>query len=203
MLLINNYKSTSPYFTSWETASVITNASSIEITITSDWDPSYTPPAVTATQTYNSTYESIVADYTKDCWITEEDLKHGFDEESYSPGCQDLYEKYCVYDPAAPSPSRLSRAPAICTPDRSMYTVQPDPDPVHTPVPIQEHMTKGCNKFYKVKQDEGCFDLAKRHDIKLEDFYKWNPDVGDNCQGLLYGVYVCVGYDPKLVPGGF
>lgn len=38
-----------------------------------------------------------------------------------------------------------------------------------------------------------CYDLAQDNNISLDDFYAWNPAVGDSCAGLDTGYYVCVG----------
>src|SRR3954464_8352805 len=120
-------------FTNWEQAVIETNPPTGTVTMSNPWDANYTPPA--ATVTLNATYESIVADRTKDCWITYEDWRNGYDPESQPPACQNLLETYCYYNESLPSPTRLTRAPAICTPDRSWYTLPPDPDPVNTPTP--------------------------------------------------------------------
>ncbi|KAB8214021.1 hypothetical protein BDV33DRAFT_209667 [Aspergillus novoparasiticus] len=62
-----------------------------------------------------------------------------------------------------------------------------------TPTPTQAGMTGSCGSFYYVKPNDGCWDIAHNYSIELQDFYSWNPAVGDNCQGLQANVYVCVG----------
>ncbi|KAJ5008114.1 LysM domain-containing protein [Colletotrichum sp. SAR 10_66] len=77
----------------------------------------------------------------------------------------------------------------------------PTSDPgngVVTPTPIQDGMTKDCNKFYFVKTGDGCANIANNNGIALTDFYSWNPAVGNTCSGLWAEVYVCVG----IVSGG-
>lgn len=37
-----------------------------------------------------------------------------------------------------------------------------------------------------------CGDLASDNGISLEQFYAWNPAVGDSCQYLVGGDYYCV-----------
>ncbi|KAK8141797.1 hypothetical protein G3M48_009881 [Beauveria asiatica] len=44
-----------------------------------------------------------------------------------------------------------------------------------TPTPTQEGMVDHCKKLYKVKQGDGCYNLAAAENIALDDFYKWNP----------------------------
>lgn len=62
-----------------------------------------------------------------------------------------------------------------------------------TPTPVQTGITSSCGKFYKVVTGDSCHDIAQEHDVTLDDFYAWNPAVGDNCGSLLSGYYVCVG----------
>lgn len=37
-----------------------------------------------------------------------------------------------------------------------------------------------------------CYDLAQDNNITLDEFYKWNPGVGDDCQYLQSGYVYCV-----------
>ena len=64
---------------------------------------------------------------------------------------------------------------------------------ISTPQPIQTGMVTNCNKFYFVKADEGCRDIADAQGISLSDFYAWNPAAKSDCSGLWASVYVCVG----------
>jgi LysM repeat protein len=54
-------------------------------------------------------------------------------------------------------------------------------------------MTNNCNKFYLVKSEDNCYNIANNYSISLQDFYTWNPDVGNNCNGLFPNYNVCVG----------
>lgn len=54
-------------------------------------------------------------------------------------------------------------------------------------------MTKNCNRFYQVQSEDGCYDIASRYGISLDDFYEYNPAVGDDCSKLYPDDYVCVG----------
>ncbi|KAJ0361674.1 hypothetical protein COL26b_013648 [Colletotrichum chrysophilum] len=150
--------------------------------------------------TLDSSKESIISDYTKYCWITEEDWAQGYDADAFPAACLNLMNTYCYYSEGMPSPTPLTRAPAVCTPDRSQYTLQPAPDPVVTPTPHQPNLTPGCSNFHKVASGQFCADVASEYGIDLDDFYKWNPDVGSDCRNLQLGVWVCVGYDERLVP---
>ncbi|EQB43581.1 LysM domain-containing protein [Colletotrichum gloeosporioides Cg-14] len=77
----------------------------------------------------------------------------------------------CIQDhEGMPSPTPPARAPAVCTPDRSQFTLQPAPDPVVTPIPHQPNLTRGCSKFHKVASGQFCADVASEYGISLEDF---------------------------------
>ena len=179
---------------------MVTNAPSPQTNFSSLYDPSYTPPAVTLS--VNTSLLSIVAKATQYCWITEKDWAKGFDPESMPSTCQDLMSTYCTYDSTTPTPTPISRVPAVCTPDRSDYSLPALPDPVTTPQPIQPNLTKGCSKFYKVVRGDICDTVIKKNNVSSAvDFYAWNPDVGKDCRNLQANVYVCIAYNPDLVGG--
>ncbi|KAH6953854.1 hypothetical protein BKA56DRAFT_454257, partial [Ilyonectria sp. MPI-CAGE-AT-0026] len=64
---------------------------------------------------------------------------------------------------------------------------------VVTPSPVQSNMVSDCEDFYLVQADDGCWAIADSNNIELNDFYKWNPSVKNDCTGLGAKVYVCVG----------
>lgn len=64
---------------------------------------------------------------------------------------------------------------------------------VITPSPVQTGMASGCTVFYEAQSGDGCYDIAAEYDISLDDFYAWNPAVGDDCLGLWPDYYYCVG----------
>ncbi len=183
----------------WSTGIVETSPTQGTVTLTSMYDPNFTLPAQNVT--YNESYIDIVNNRTKYCWITGEDHNHGYDYLDYAAICQSYYWSYCIYNSSAPSPTAMTRFPAVCTPDRSWYTLPGLPSPVDTPTPIQDGMTKGCIKFHKVVTGDDCTKIATAGNVTLSDFYKWNPGVGVNtCTTLWIGAYVCVGYDSRLDP---
>jgi hypothetical protein len=65
--------------------------------------------------------------------------------------------------------------------------------PGGTPTPTQAGMTAGCQSFYLVKSGDGCYDIATSHGIALDQFYAYNPAVGNDCSGLWPNYYVRVG----------
>ncbi|KAL4737494.1 hypothetical protein BDV11DRAFT_191680 [Aspergillus similis] len=50
-----------------------------------------------------------------------------------------------------------------------------------------------CNRFHLVVDGDQCDSLASAYDISLDDFYTWNPGVGDECRTLKTEYYVCIG----------
>ncbi|KAI1131229.1 LysM domain protein [Nemania abortiva] len=64
---------------------------------------------------------------------------------------------------------------------------------IMTPTPIQTGIAGNCNAFYLVKSGDSCYDIAAAKSISLNDFYAWNPAVGNTCATLISGYYVCVG----------
>ncbi|KAJ3492180.1 hypothetical protein NLG97_g5459 [Lecanicillium saksenae] len=62
------------------------------------------------------------------------------------------------------------------------------------PSPVQDGITKDCKTYYKAKSGDSCSAIVDDYGVfTLKDFYKWNPDVGSNCESLLVGYYYCVG----------
>ncbi|KAL4782868.1 hypothetical protein BJX76DRAFT_358502 [Aspergillus varians] len=182
-----------------ETVTTLTN-------ITTSWytptiDPDYTPPGVTHTP--NATYSSLFAERTAYCWITEDD----YNNEDFSPydleeDCLSLFEEYC--EPAITSPIPTSTSiPGSCTPTFTTYTSTPETNATTstttsttiapTPTPTQPNMVKGCTKFHQVQSKDECDTIASQYKISVNDFYDWNPDIGDNCKALWLDYYVCVG----------
>ncbi|ATY65640.1 Peptidoglycan-binding Lysin subgroup [Cordyceps militaris] len=66
--------------------------------------------------------------------------------------------------------------------------------PGTTPSPVQDGMVKNCDKFYKVKSGDGCYDIASSNGIALDDLYSWNPALKSDCSGLFPDYYICVGH---------
>ncbi|KAG9258058.1 uncharacterized protein F5Z01DRAFT_316007 [Emericellopsis atlantica] len=54
-------------------------------------------------------------------------------------------------------------------------------------------MTESCRQFYMQQEGEFCYDMAVKNGVSLDDFYAWNPAVGDGCANMWPGYYYCVG----------
>lgn len=65
--------------------------------------------------------------------------------------------------------------------------------PNNTPTPTQTGMDSGCKTFYLVQSGDECYDIATSYKITLDQFYSYNPAVGNDCSGLWPNCYVCIG----------
>ncbi|KAK4118091.1 carbohydrate-binding module family 50 protein [Parathielavia appendiculata] len=64
---------------------------------------------------------------------------------------------------------------------------------IQTPSPIQEGMTKSCNKFHLVVSGDGCVNIGSQYGVSTAQLVAWNPAIGTNCQTLWLNTYLCVG----------
>jgi hypothetical protein len=87
----------------------------------------------------------------------------------------------------------VSKGEYICDRPQPTLTSTKRGNGIATPTPIQSGMTSNCKEFHKVVKDYGCWAISDAHKINLDDFYKWNPEVGTSCGGLCPDNDVCVG----------
>ncbi|KAJ6007240.1 hypothetical protein N7540_011216 [Penicillium herquei] len=52
------------------------------------------------------------------------------------------------------------------------------------PAPTQSGIVANCLKWYVAQSGDGCAAIATSYNITLDQFYAWNPAVGDDCSGL-------------------
>ncbi|KAE8306954.1 hypothetical protein BDV41DRAFT_585071 [Aspergillus transmontanensis] len=174
-----------------------TSASTVTTTATGTEVTTPTPTQSGITRSCNAFYYVQPDD---GCWQIAE--TYSIDQADFykwnpaiSDDCKGLQPDYYVCvgvdsDVSSVTATPTSTGSAAVTPT----PVQPGiPIAVSTPNPTQAGMTGSCGSFYYVKTDDGCWDIAHDYSIELQDFYSWNPAVGDNCQGLQANVYVCVG----------
>jgi LysM repeat protein len=75
----------------------------------------------------------------------------------------------------------------------STSTMKPTPtNGISTPTPFQSGMVSNCDDFYLVKDNDNCYNIAQAYKISLDQFYAWNPAVGNTCGTLWPTNYVCV-----------
>ncbi|PIA99826.1 hypothetical protein CB0940_02390 [Cercospora beticola] len=83
----------------------------------------------------------------------------------------------------------------IGTPTTRPSTTSAAPTATPTgPQPQQPGLIAGCQRYYFVQQGDFCQAIVDRFGtFSLQQFYSWNPAVGNTCGGLQAGYYVCVG----------
>ncbi|CBX99155.1 hypothetical protein IAQ61_000720 [Plenodomus lingam] len=62
----------------------------------------------------------------------------------------------------------------------------------HKSIPIFKDMTKDCTQLTYIKPDEDCGNILTATGVLLGDLYKMNPSIGDNCQTMKGGAWLCV-----------
>jgi LysM repeat protein len=64
----------------------------------------------------------------------------------------------------------------------------------NAPGPVQEGIASNCQRYHEVTSGDQCQAIVNKYGtFSLQDFYKWNPAVGNTCSGLWLGYYVCIG----------
>ncbi|KAL8758634.1 MAG: hypothetical protein Q9184_003869 [Pyrenodesmia sp. 2 TL-2023] len=93
---------------------------------------------------------------------------------------------YCVEEnygngPVPPPPATTTSSTSATS---KTTTAATSPAPTG-PTPVQSGITSQCQQYYKVQDGDTCADIVNN--------YSWNPSVGNNCETLFVGYYVCVG----------
>lgn len=108
--------------------------------------------------------------------------------------CGNLWAEYsyCVRTPdtvySFPTPSGSSPATKSAT-----ATTSSDAGPLPT-APTQTGQPTNCRKWHTAHSGDSCSSVADTYFITLEQFYRWNPAVSDDCsQGFWGGYAYCVG----------
>ncbi|KAF2737440.1 hypothetical protein EJ04DRAFT_395349, partial [Polyplosphaeria fusca] len=98
--------------------------------------------------------------------------------------CSNLWPnyRYCVRPPGWVDPTITTTGPMATT------TGSPKPSPVQAGQP------SNCNSWHKAIEGDGCWSIANDALITSDQFYAWNPAVGDQCaNGVWLGYYYCIG----------
>jgi hypothetical protein len=69
------------------------------------------------------------------------------------------------------------------------------------PAPIMTPVAENCNRYHKVASSStSCKTIAEYNEIKLSDFFKWNPSIPNpDCNNLVVNSYVCIGILPSPI----
>ncbi|EXK25264.1 hypothetical protein FOMG_18060 [Fusarium oxysporum f. sp. melonis 26406] len=93
---------------------------------------------------------------------------------------------YCVGVPGTPT------TPPTRTPEPTTK-----PTSTNKASPTQDGLIGSCTRFHQAKKGETCATIISTFGtFDFDIFYKWNPDVGEDCSGIWANYYYCVG-----VPG--
>ncbi|KAK0669897.1 hypothetical protein QBC41DRAFT_302021 [Cercophora samala] len=91
--------------------------------------------------------------------------------------------------------STTSKPPTSSTQKPPSSTQKPTTTTTGTspPAPTQPGAITSCKRWHVVADGDGCWAIADKYAIALDNFYKWNPGVGGDCGALWKGYAVCVG----------
>jgi hypothetical protein len=92
--------------------------------------------------------------------------------------CENLWVgyAYCVSGP--PSSTSVSGTPAPSA------------------APIRSGTASGCTKYYTVQSSDSCQKIESLFGLTFAMLYKWNTDIGSDCQALWSGYSICVAGGP-------
>ncbi|KAL8899139.1 MAG: hypothetical protein Q9207_006349 [Kuettlingeria erythrocarpa] len=118
---------------------------------------------------------------------------------SLADDCSGLYYGWWVCVGVQPQSSltlTFSTAPANVTiPTYDPFTpiVYPTINSSFAATPTQTGLAADCKAFYKADSDDTCTKVLEQYDyITREEFYKWNPALNGNCDGLWANYWYCV-----------
>ncbi|KAF5635712.1 carbohydrate-binding module family 50 [Fusarium sp. NRRL 25303] len=89
----------------------------------------------------------------------------------------------------------LNTTYSVRNPVSTWNITTPTTDVTWPPKATQSGQPKDCNKWHLVRGRQSCRDVLSTHSslMKKEDFFKWNPEVHEDCSGLFVGYWYCVG----------
>ena len=70
------------------------------------------------------------------------------------------------------------------------------------PSPTQAGIPPDCAQYYKAVKGDDCWRVADKFHLSLDQFYAWNPPVGEDCKGLWLDYYYCVAKPGSPGTGG-
>lgn len=92
--------------------------------------------------------------------------------------------------PFTPPPEPTSHKPTKLTTAGSDFT----PKPTHGPLPTD------CVNYHQAEADESCRDILKAYNYLSKDqFFKYNPILDKNCDGLWKGNWYCLSVKSELL----
>jgi hypothetical protein len=62
--------------------------------------------------------------------------------------------------------------------------------------PVREGTARDCMGYCTVQILDTCRSIKRKFRVSLEDLYKWNTDIGSNCEDLWPGYALCISGGP-------
>ncbi|KEY74070.1 hypothetical protein S7711_02659 [Stachybotrys chartarum IBT 7711] len=103
----------------------------------------------------------------------------------------ELDYSYCVAKtlPASTTLAPTSSSSTTASTGGISSTTSPE-----VPENTQPGTIEHCRRFHLVGENDGaCDGIIALYGLRRDDFFEWNPEVGDNCTALWLGYYVCIG----------
>jgi LysM repeat protein len=93
-------------------------------------------------------------------------------------------------EPVPMNSTTLTQSTAVASPTLAT----PTSTVTSSPAPRRGNESKDCSQWHTVHRGDTCSSISVGNSIKLEDFYKWNPKVTNECEfGFWFGFAYCVG----------
>lgn len=64
------------------------------------------------------------------------------------------------------------------------------------PAPTRSGTASNCSKYYTVQSGDSCQAIDDKFGITFATLYKWNTNIGSNCESLWVGYSLCVAGGP-------
>ncbi|KAH6953500.1 hypothetical protein DER45DRAFT_587025 [Fusarium avenaceum] len=158
-----------------------------------------TDPGIPSDCTYWEPSEDASQDcaYIEDLWELDHDTFVEYNP-SVKNDCSGIQvgHSYCV-EVNNGFPREEEPPKATSTKGASTKATEPEPTKGVEHSPAQDGLIESCTAFYKAKKGDTCAKvIAAYGTFKFNDFFKWNPAVGEDCSGIWADTWYCVG-----VPG--
>lgn len=104
-----------------------------------------------------------------------------------------------------PRPDSEPDATTSLSPDPTTTTLPHEPTETcytNPPALVLPGAVCGCNKWHKIGDTTTCDGIISYDKISVDNFYYWNPKVGQGCTGLTKGFSACVGLPDELCNPG-
>ncbi|KAF1936676.1 hypothetical protein EJ02DRAFT_479394 [Clathrospora elynae] len=113
--------------------------------------------------------------------------------------CSNLWlgYQYCVSTDAVPTDIASSTDTPTTTPTPTptkTTSATPSPTAPSAPGPTHPGTVENCDEWHVVGDSDTCWSITQEHGITLDQFYKWNPAIQNDCGTNFWPTYAyCVG----------